>query len=117
MGNSKVNLGLPNSPNWNLGAWVGSPCDTLSVGIVKHTATDFHLSPNPAHDKITISTFGDIHKVKLQLRNLQGQLLHQQTESTGRTFEFILPPTLSRGLYLLEIFSEEGMVVKKVVVE
>ncbi|MBK7886309.1 MAG: hypothetical protein IPJ86_03120 [Bacteroidetes bacterium] len=92
LGNSKVNVGLPNSPNYNLGAWVGSPCDTLSVGIVKHTATDFHLSPNPAHDKITISTFGDIHKVKLQLRNLQGQLLHQQTESTGRTFEFILPP-------------------------
>jgi hypothetical protein len=117
LGNSKVNLGLPNSPNWNLGAWVGSPCDTLSVGIVKHTATDFHLSPNPAHDKIIISASGDIHKVKLQFRNLQGQLLHQQAESTGRSFEFILPPTLSRGLYLLEILSEKGMVVKKVVVE
>ena len=117
LGNSKVNLGLPNSPNYNLGAWVGSPCDTLSVGIVSHTATDFHLSPNPAHDKITISTSGDIHKVKLQLRNLQGQLLHQQTEFTGRTFEFPLPPTLARGLYLLEILSEEEMVMKKVVVE
>ncbi|MBK7965633.1 MAG: hypothetical protein IPK10_10340 [Bacteroidetes bacterium] len=37
LGGARTYNGLPNNPDYELGAWVGSPCDTLSVG----------LSPNP----------------------------------------------------------------------
>ena len=37
LGTGRSYFGLPNNPDYELGAWVGSPCDTLTVG----------LSPNP----------------------------------------------------------------------
>jgi large repetitive protein len=33
LGGHKAYTGLPNNPNYELGRWVGSPCDTLTVGI------------------------------------------------------------------------------------
>ncbi|MBL0097717.1 MAG: hypothetical protein IPP46_15390 [Bacteroidetes bacterium] len=33
LGMGRSYLGLPNNPDYELGAWVGSPCDTLSVGV------------------------------------------------------------------------------------
>jgi hypothetical protein len=33
LGGHKAYFGLPNNPHYELGKWVGSPCDTLSVGI------------------------------------------------------------------------------------
>lgn len=37
LGGARTYYGLPNNPDYELGAWVGSPCDTLTVS----------LSPNP----------------------------------------------------------------------
>ncbi|MBK9320064.1 MAG: hypothetical protein IPM91_15555 [Bacteroidetes bacterium] len=33
LGTGRSYYGLPNNPDYELGAWVGSPCDTLSVGV------------------------------------------------------------------------------------
>ncbi|MBK7886914.1 MAG: hypothetical protein IPJ86_06280 [Bacteroidetes bacterium] len=33
LGGARTCYGLPNNPDYELGAWVGSPCDTLSVGV------------------------------------------------------------------------------------
>ncbi|MBK7888294.1 MAG: hypothetical protein IPJ86_13715 [Bacteroidetes bacterium] len=33
LGGARTYYGLPNNPDYELGAWVGSPCDTLSVGL------------------------------------------------------------------------------------
>ena len=33
LGGKRTYAGLPNNPDYELGAWVGSPCDTLSVGM------------------------------------------------------------------------------------
>ena len=33
LGAGRTYYGLPNNPDYELGAWVGSPCDTLSVGL------------------------------------------------------------------------------------
>jgi hypothetical protein len=41
LGAGRTYFGLPNNPDYELGAWVGSPCDTLSVG----------LSPNPSPEE------------------------------------------------------------------
>jgi Secretion system C-terminal sorting domain len=41
LGGARTYYGLPNNPDYELGAWVGSPCDTLSVG----------LSPNPSPEE------------------------------------------------------------------
>ncbi|MBK7965933.1 MAG: hypothetical protein IPK10_12055 [Bacteroidetes bacterium] len=41
LGGARTYYGLPNNPDYELGAWVGSSCDTLSVG----------LSPNPSPEE------------------------------------------------------------------
>ena len=33
LGGARTYYGLPNNPDYELGAWVGSPCDTLTVGL------------------------------------------------------------------------------------
>ncbi|MBK7963910.1 MAG: hypothetical protein IPK10_00370 [Bacteroidetes bacterium] len=41
LGAGRTYFGLPNNPDYELGAWVGSPCDTLRLG----------LSPNPSPEE------------------------------------------------------------------
>ena len=36
LGGARTYYGLPNNPDYELGAWVGSPCDTLTVGITEN---------------------------------------------------------------------------------
>ncbi len=38
LGGARTYYGLPNNPDYELGAWVGSPCDTLSVGLSPSSA-------------------------------------------------------------------------------
>ena len=41
LGGARTYYGLPNNPDYELGAWVGSPCDTLTVG----------LTPGPSEER------------------------------------------------------------------
>ncbi len=36
LGGARTYYGLPNNPDYELGAWVGSPCDTLTVSITEN---------------------------------------------------------------------------------
>ncbi len=36
LGGARTYVGLPNNTDYELGAWVGSPCDTLTVGITEN---------------------------------------------------------------------------------
>ncbi len=44
LGTGRSYYGLPNNPDYELGAWVGSPCDTLTVS----------LSPNPSPEAVCL---------------------------------------------------------------
>jgi len=71
----------------------------------------FKIFPNPASDFISIET--DVSIKQVRLFDLQGKLiLQQQSESKLLNVGF-----LKNGIYLLEINSEEGKVVKKIVKE
>ncbi len=47
--NCRTYLGLPNNPDYTLGALVGSPCDTLTVGLSEEEQeqAEIIVSPNP----------------------------------------------------------------------
>ncbi|MBL0054335.1 MAG: T9SS type A sorting domain-containing protein [Bacteroidetes bacterium] len=44
-------LCMPNAPNYDLGAWIGSPCDTLGLGLPSTLGEELSISvsPNPAN--------------------------------------------------------------------
>ena len=106
---------VPYFPNYRLGPVAGSLCDTLSVGINELQASTVLLYPNPTKSDLNISLGRVCNNINLRLFSLQGQLLIAQKLNCGNTFTLALPP-LSKGLYLVEIICDEGVVMKKVVV-
>ena len=54
------------------------------------------------------------NRIKL-IRKLHGRLISSRHHNIGNALTLVLPP-LSKGLYLVEIICDEGVVVKKVVV-
>ncbi|MBK7109229.1 MAG: T9SS type A sorting domain-containing protein [Bacteroidetes bacterium] len=103
-----VKGGLPNMPNYNLGALAGSGCDTVISGVINSeqlkNAITFY--PNPAYDYIIIS--GDINANDiLKIYSADGRVVLQEKINTTNTKVDIskLPP----GVYVIQI-SEDGLV-------
>ncbi len=110
------NAGLPPyHPNYRLGPLVGSPCDTLSVGVEEWQANQVLIFPNPTQNSINVSLGRTCEEIQCKVYNMQGQLLFQEKRNFGNAFTLDIPK-LSKGLYLLEILCNEGRVVKKVVI-
>ncbi len=111
------NAGLPPyHPNYRLGALVGSPCDTVSVGIEEWQASQVLIFPNPAQNSVNVNLGRACEEIQCKFYNMQGQLLFQEKRNFESAFTLDIPE-LSKGLYLLEILCNEGRVVKKVVFE
>lgn len=78
LGNRRVILCLPNSPNYNLGALEGSDCDTLEVAIEQEINVNGEISiyPNPANASFMIK--GDIKAGDmLNIFSAEGKIIKQ----------------------------------------
>ncbi|MEM6722296.1 MAG: choice-of-anchor L domain-containing protein [Bacteroidota bacterium] len=69
--------------------------------------------PNPVVDELTIDT-ADITINSMQLYNISGQLIHTEAKSNHgvTTVDF---STLERGIYFLQIQSDQGKLYKRIV--
>ena len=56
LGGKRSTFGLPNMPNYNLGALVGSGCDTLFNALVEVEKQQIKLYPNPVTDVLHYQT-------------------------------------------------------------
>lgn len=112
------NSGLPPyHPNYRLGPLVGSPCDTLNVGIQELQTIQVLIFPNPTQNSINVSLGKTCEEIQCNFYNMQGQMLYQQNRNFKNAFILYIP-NLTKGLYLLEILcNEKSRVVKKVIVE
>ena len=83
------------------------------TGIEKlQTETDFVVFPNPAKDKITVSSSNE--KFELFLYDLNGRMIQC---SKGYDFEKTLISNEKPGLYLLKIHTKNGDCFKKIHIE
>jgi len=113
---SRGNKGdLMNIVNFDLGAWVGSPCDTLTTtaitepeGIIK-----LRIFPNPTNDKLNIS-WPVQGGYSWALKSLAGSTLMSGTQQTGNAT--ISTATLPVGMYFLEVHSAKEHKVEKVII-
>ena len=71
------------------------------------------IYPNPANDNITIenTSLNNIKDAMISIYNIQGQLLIQQPMSQAKTNIDIAG--LARGMYFVEVNTENGVAVKK----
>jgi hypothetical protein len=89
---------------------------TVGIVTLKNNTSDILVYPNPAMDNITIeNTSMDIKDEQISIYNIQGELLLRQPMLQAKTI--INVSSLSNGVYVMEVKTENGVVVKKVVKE
>ncbi len=120
LGGHKAYVGLPNNPNYELGAWVGSPCDTLTVGIGEVLVNKNNLSIfyDPRIKTAFVNAKGlRGKKANLQIFNSAGQLVFTHTSPTDGeyfTLDVDMSPFMD-AMYVVRLETEREMVRGKFV--
>ncbi len=120
LGGHKTYWGLPNNHNYELGAWVGSPCDTLSVGIPEFLHRNGELKLY--YDKSWQTVFVNAEQLKgrigkLQFYSTNGQLVDEVSIRPDGGY-FTYSSTFSSqpdGLYIVRLQTEEEVLTGKFV--
>jgi len=120
LGGHKAYWGLPNNPNYELGAWAGSPCDTLTVGIGEVLGYKNNMSVfyDPRIKTAFVNAKGlRGKKANLQIFNSAGQLVfthNSPTDGEYFTFDVDMSPYLD-AMYVVRLETEREMVSGKFV--
>lgn len=75
------------------------------------------ISPNPASSYLYVSLENINSAVTVQLIDLNGKLMQQQTISQGTGYKIISLAGLVKGLYTVKVISKEKLVTKKLLVQ
>ena len=115
LGGHKAYWGLPNNPNYELGAWVGSPCDTLTVGIGEVLGYNNNMSVfyDPRIKTAFVNAKGlRGKKATLQIFNSAGQLVFTHSSPTDGeyfTLDVDMTPYMD-AMYVVRLATEKEMV-------
>ncbi|MBK6731147.1 MAG: T9SS type A sorting domain-containing protein [Bacteroidetes bacterium] len=106
LGGERTLAGLPNMPNYNLGALAGSGCDTLTSVIQSIENNHIQFYPNPAYEYIIIS--GEINPNDIiKIYSADGRVvLHEKINTTNTKVHISKLPS---GVYVIQII-EDGWV-------
>lgn len=109
--------GLPNSPNYNLGSLLTSPCDTLATNISKiNLAKTISLYPNPFTNEVTISMKNfERNNYNLEVYDIRGKEVCRyslKASSTSLDLGY-----LQNGMYLYQVKKENEVVWREKIVK
>jgi hypothetical protein len=121
LGPGRSYFGLPNNPDYELGAWVGSPCDTLTVGITENGEKDivfFQAWYNPEWNMIHVNAA----KLKgksgvLRLFDVEGRVVVERKVDViagGYFTTEIVMNEIAAGVYIVSLSTEKDKVQGKV---
>jgi hypothetical protein len=122
LGGHRTYRGLPHNPNYELGAWVGSPCDTLSVGVddnVPQQKVFFQAWYNSEWNMIHVNA----SKLKgrtgsLRLFDMEGRLVFEkkiEVIAGGYVTGEIPMNAVVNGVYLVNLITDSESVSSKIV--
>jgi hypothetical protein len=107
--NCRNYLGLPNNPDYSLGKWIGSICDTLTVGLTEDSneSTPFKIYSNPFISNVTIEPSKFLHQdYNLRIFNLNGKLVFESIYNNNTSQNLQTSNWLS-GMYIF-VFNVNG---------
>ncbi len=121
LGAGRTYFGLPNNPDYELGAWVGSPCDTLTVGIAENDEKNevfFQAWYNPEWNMIHVNA----SKLKgksgvLRLFDMEGRVVYERKVEViagGYFTGEIGMNGIASGVYIVSLTTERDKVQSKV---
>ncbi len=118
LGGARTYFGLPNNPDYDLGAWIGSICDTLGVGIAEQQSTDAEFFIYYAANWQT--AFINAQKLKgkffsLHVFDLMGKEVFKESgKLTSHYYTKNLNCTsFSKGMYVVVFTTEEEKLMRK----
>ncbi|MBL0095479.1 MAG: T9SS type A sorting domain-containing protein [Bacteroidetes bacterium] len=122
LGGARTYVGLPNNPDYELGAWVGSPCDTLSVGVddnVPEQQVFFQAWYNSEWNMIHVNA----SKLKgrtgsLRLFDMEGRLVYEkkiEVIAGGYVTGEIPMNTVAKGVYFVNLITDVESVSSKTI--
>jgi len=120
LGGHKAYTGLPNNPNYELGAWAGSPCDTLSVGFDEVLGYENNLALfYDASWQIAFVNAKGLNgkQYKLEIFNLAGQLVLEENgklDSEYYTSDVALT-SVGNGMYVVRLSTDKEVLSGKFV--
>lgn len=89
-----------------------NPCGTITSSDQEENLTKISVFPNPAQDKITVTTHLPFSEI--EIFTIQGQLIQRSVcEAYSCTYELNSSYT---GLVVIKVFNEKGMFVQKVLI-
>ncbi len=92
------------------------PMNCSLISVPELSAADFSVYPNPAGRQFNILYSSTIRIKRVVLRDLLGKELETYFTKSN-FFQIILPENVLAGLYFLEIECDEGIVMKKILVQ
>jgi hypothetical protein len=104
-------FGIPNFPNYRLGALVGSPCDTLTSkeeGIRK----EVNVYPNPVEKELSILLQNVQEKTTFVLYDALGKQILLQSILQGAEIVKINVALMPKGMYFYLLKSEKGILAQ-----
>jgi hypothetical protein len=122
LGGSRTYYGLPNNPNYDLGPLVGSGCDTITA--ITETQYVPATSLYVYHDSKWEIAFVNAKDLKgkfgvISIYDLQGKLVHQSPIpiNNGTCTIDVSTHSFSKGIHLIQIFTEKETMSRKFLVE
>ena len=107
LGTRRVLVGLPNMPNYNLGALVGSECDTLETSVENLLEkTKINIYPNPANDELYLNCESDI-ELNYSLKTIFGSEIRSGKFIGKETIDL---SEIAPGVYIIEILDNLGTI-------
>ena len=103
-------LGLPNMPNYNLGALIGSPCDTITTSAGNPLST-FHSQlstyPNPAssNSQITFTYPSLSSPSEIIINNIDGKEVARYSLPLWSNIQHLKLPRLAACIYVARLLS------------
>jgi len=114
----KSDMLLPSQINYDLGPWIGSPCDTLiTTGLSELNPTPkITLAPNPAQTEATL-TWSGMQEGTFVLRDMLGRAVLSEVLNTPSGSTRLDLSTLPKGIHLWQVLSAEYSKNGKLLVE
>ncbi|MBK9423559.1 MAG: T9SS type A sorting domain-containing protein [Bacteroidetes bacterium] len=121
LGGKRTYWGLPNNPDYDLPALVGSPCDTLvSQNELAGAEGSLQVYYHPAWEKAFINASHLKGKIgNLLVYDLQGKVIHSEPLriQNGYYTRDLSMIGRANGVYLVVVETEQERLVKKMVIE
>jgi hypothetical protein len=123
LGGKRTYWGLPNNPDYELGAWVGSPCDTLTTNLTPNPSPEargawMQAWYNHEWDMIHVNALKlQGKKGVLRLFDMEGRVVFEkQAEiiSGGYYTTEINMSGLANGVYMVNLVTEKEKISGKV---